>query len=162
MYVVTWRTKAIDLLPPIAHVFWVHGQGLICMGHNQYIKILFIQASEYPSCGTRFGKNYKTTKPSSGLSMLLSEEWMCWHQFHMFCGCMGRVWQAWDIINTLWGSCTSKSQSTPDFGPWWLCQNLIYLGWLKLCGAIDIVQCHCDGVETSIWDLYQVCYNTKE
>ena len=37
--------------------------------------------------------------------------WMFWHPFHMFCGCMGKVLQAWDILNIL-GSCSSKPQNT--------------------------------------------------
>ena len=53
---------------------WVHRQGFISLRHNQYTMILFIQASEHSSCGTRFGENCKTTKLSSGLSRLLSEE----------------------------------------------------------------------------------------
>ena len=52
----------------------VHGQGLTDQGHNQYTSILFIQHIEHPSDGIRFGENYKTTIPSSILSMLLSEE----------------------------------------------------------------------------------------
>ena len=25
-----------------------------------------------------------------------------WHSFHIPCGCVDKVWQAWDTINTLW------------------------------------------------------------
>jgi hypothetical protein len=63
-----------DWLPPISHVLWVHGQGLTSLEHNQYHTIMLIQASEHPTSGTKFGENCKTTKPSSGLSMLLGEE----------------------------------------------------------------------------------------
>ena len=65
---------AMDGLPHIWHVLWVHGWGLTSLGHNQYTRILFINTSEHPSGGTRFGENCKTTKPSSGLSILLGEE----------------------------------------------------------------------------------------
>ena len=41
---------------------------------------------------------------------------MCYHPFHMYYGCMCKVWQAWDIINTL-GSCSPKPQSTQAVGP---------------------------------------------
>ena len=87
---------------------------------------------------------------------------MCCYPFHMFVGAWTRSdnWQAWVIINTL-GSCSSKPQSTPDFGPW-LCKNLVYLGWLKLCTAIDTAQGHYNSVGTSIWDIYQVFCNAME
>ena len=39
---------------------------------------------------------------------------------------------------------------------------LVNMGWLKLCGAIAMAQGHHDGVETSIWDHYQVCCKTRE
>ena len=41
---------------------------------------------------------------------------MCCHSFSMSCGCTGKVWQAWDTINTLW-SCSTKPQSTQAVGP---------------------------------------------
>ena len=65
---------AMDVLPPIPHSLWVHGQGLTTLGHNQYIINLFIQASDNPNDGTRFGENCKTTKTSSLLNILLGEE----------------------------------------------------------------------------------------
>ena len=64
---------AMDRLPPIQHVLWVNGQGLTDMGHNQYNSNLSTWASEYQRGGTGFGENYRTTKPSSWLSMLLRE-----------------------------------------------------------------------------------------
>ena len=42
--------------------------------------------------------------------------WMGCHPFHMFCGCMATVWQAWDVINIL-GFCSFKPQSTQAVGP---------------------------------------------
>ena len=178
---------AMDRLPNIPHILWVHGQGLTSLGHSQYTRIMFIQASEHPSGGTGFGENCKTIMPSLWwLSMLLSEEphamdvlpsirhilWVhgqgltslghdqytgmlsiqaqkafkLWDQIwwelqhnhvmlrlvsivtqrttchgyvatHSFCGCMGKVWQAWDTINILW-SCSSKPQSTQAVGPY--------------------------------------------
>ena len=42
--------------------------------NNQYTAILFIQASKHSSCGTRFGRNYKSTMPSSGWCMLLYDK----------------------------------------------------------------------------------------
>ena len=64
------------VLPFISHILWMHVEGLTILGHNQYTsaRILFIQASDHPSFGTRFGENCKITKPSSGSSMLLSED----------------------------------------------------------------------------------------
>ena len=41
---------------------------------------------------------------------------MCCHPFHMYYGCMGKVWQAWDIINTL-VSCLPKPQSIQAVWP---------------------------------------------
>ena len=61
----------------IPHILCVHDQGLTSLGHNQYTRILFIQASVYPSYGTKFGEDCKTTKPSPGMGMLLSEEPQC-------------------------------------------------------------------------------------
>ena len=63
--------QAMYVLPPIPHILWVYRQGLTSLGHNQYTRILIIQASKHPSCGTRFVETCKTTRPSSGLSMLL-------------------------------------------------------------------------------------------
>ena len=63
----------MDVLTPIPHVLWVHEQSLTSLGHTQYTRILFIQASKHPSCVARFGKNCKTTKLFSGWCMLLSE-----------------------------------------------------------------------------------------
>ena len=74
MYVVTKGTKAVEVLLFTAYVLWVHMQGLTSLGYNQYTRILFIPASMYPDCGPIFGENWKTTKPSPGMSMLLSEE----------------------------------------------------------------------------------------
>ena len=67
------KPQAMDVLPPIPHVLWVHKQGLTIMGHNQYTGILIIQASEHPSSGAKFGGNCKNTKPSSGWCILLGE-----------------------------------------------------------------------------------------
>ena len=64
----------IDVLPPIPHILLVHGHDLASLGYNQYTMIMFIQASAHPSSGTRYDENCKTTKPSSVLSVLLSEE----------------------------------------------------------------------------------------
>ena len=66
--------QGMHVLPSIPHVLCVHMQGLASLGHHQYTRILFIQASEHPSCGTRFSKNSKSTKSSTGLSVLLHEE----------------------------------------------------------------------------------------
>ena len=85
---------AKDVLPPIQHILWMHGQGLTNMGHHGYSRVLSIQASEHPSCGTSFGEKYKITKPLLGLSMLLSENhrpWMGYQIFHMFYEYMGKV-----------------------------------------------------------------------
>jgi len=49
-------------------------KGITSLKDNQYTGMLFIQASEHPSCVIRFSENCKTTKPSSALSMLLDEE----------------------------------------------------------------------------------------
>ena len=62
------------MLPHIQHVLWVHGQYLTNLGPNQCTRILFIQASEYPSCGTRFSESCKTTKPSSDWCIFFGEE----------------------------------------------------------------------------------------
>ena len=40
---------------------------------------------------------------------------MCWLQFLTSCGCLSKVFQAWDIINTM-GSWSSKPQSTQAVG----------------------------------------------
>ena len=66
--------QALDILPPIAHILWVHEQGPTSLGHTQYTNIIFIQTLEQPSCGTRFDENCKTTNPSPWLSMLWNEE----------------------------------------------------------------------------------------
>ena len=64
----------MNTLPLISHVLLVHDQGLTRLGHDQYTSIMFIQATEHPSCGIRFGENCKTTKPSLGWYILLGEE----------------------------------------------------------------------------------------
>ena len=50
-----------------------------------------------------------------------------------------------------WAHTTLRHASTPDYGPW-QCNNLINLGWLKLCGAIAIAmaQGQCNGFGTFI------------
>ena len=90
------------------------------LGHSQYTMILFIQASEHPSYETRFGENFcRSTKPSSGWCVILSEEA---HDMDVlppyipyFYGCMGKVWQVWDIINTQ-GCWLSKPTEHPSCG----------------------------------------------
>ena len=49
----------------------------------------------------------------------------------------------------------------PDYGPW-ICKHLVNLGWLKLCSTIAMAQSEGNGIGISIWDLYQVCCNTRE
>ena len=63
----------MDALPPTPHVLWVHGQGLTTTEHNQYNGIPSIHVTEHPSCGTRFGRIYKTTMSSSWWCVLLPE-----------------------------------------------------------------------------------------
>ena len=58
----------------IPHILCVHGQGLTSLGHNQYTRILFIPPSVYPSYGNKLDEDCKTTKPSPGMGMFLSEE----------------------------------------------------------------------------------------
>ena len=65
--------QAMDVFPSIPHVFIVFGQGLTSMGPNQYTRILFIQASKYSSCGTRFGDTSNIPKSSLGWCMLMHE-----------------------------------------------------------------------------------------
>ena len=58
-----------------------------------------------------------------------------------------------------------KWPSSPCIYPWiWTLaiQNLIYMWWIKLCGSIAIAQGQYNGVGISIWDLNQVCCNTRE
>ena len=63
-----------DVVPSIPHILWVQWQRLTCLGHNQYTRILFVKATVHPRSGTSFCENCKTNMPSSGLSVLLSEE----------------------------------------------------------------------------------------
>ena len=58
----------------IPYILCVHGQGLTSLGHNQYTRILFIPPSVYPSYGNKLDEDCKTTKPSPGMGMFLSEE----------------------------------------------------------------------------------------
>ena len=72
-----WIEKqwAMDGLWCIPCVSWVHvGQGMTRLKPNQYTGVVSIQASEYPSCGTRFGENCKTVMTSSDWCMLLHDE----------------------------------------------------------------------------------------
>ena len=84
----------MDVLQPTTHDLWVYKQGIASLGHNQYTMILFIQASEHPSGGTRFGENCITIKPASGLSILFSEESQVvggLPGIPQVCGCMDKV-----------------------------------------------------------------------
>ena len=66
---------AMNVLPSIQYILWVHVQGLASLGHNQYIGVLSIQAHKAPiSCGTRFDENCKTTNSCSSWCLLLHEE----------------------------------------------------------------------------------------
>ena len=58
----------------IPYISCVYGQGLTSLGHNQYTRILFVQASVYPSYGTKFREDCKTTKPSLDIGIFLSKE----------------------------------------------------------------------------------------
>ena len=114
VYVGRWRSTGHQFVANHSHVLWVHVQGLTHLKHNQYTGMLSIQATEHQSCGTRFGENCKTVMPSSSWCIMFHVEqrpYMCCHPFNMFCEYIGKVWQAWDIINTVW-SCLSKHQST--------------------------------------------------
>ena len=104
----------VYVLPLIPHVIWVHVQGLTSLGPNQYTGVVSIQAWEHPICETRFGQNYKTTKPSSCWCICYTKKHrscMWYHPLHMSCWFIYMVWQALDPINIL-RSCLSKPQST--------------------------------------------------
>ena len=67
VYIVTWRTTFHwHFATHSPHVLWVHGQGRRRLGNNQYTGMLYIRATEHPSCRTRFGITCKTTMPSTG------------------------------------------------------------------------------------------------
>ena len=63
----------MDVLSLILYILCVHEQGLTQLNHNQYKGMPLIQATERQSCGIRFGKNCKTTMPSSGWYMVLHQ-----------------------------------------------------------------------------------------
>ena len=50
------------------------GKIITTLWYIHYTGIMIIQATEHPSCGTRFGDNCRTMMPSSGCCMLLYEE----------------------------------------------------------------------------------------
>ena len=113
---------AMDILSGIPYVIWVHGKGLTSLKHNQYTGVLSIQATKLPRSGARFGENCRCTMPFIGWCMLLHEEQHVIDRLsHIphFWWCMGKVWQTWDIINTL-GSCPFKPQSAQALGPYFV------------------------------------------
>ena len=65
---------AINVLPSIVHLLWVHMQDLKILNHNQYTGMMSIQTTEHPSSGTRFSRNWKIMMLSLGWCMLLHEE----------------------------------------------------------------------------------------
>jgi len=155
----------MDVLAPIPYVLWVHGQGLTSLGHNQYtMRILFIQVSEYPWLWAL------VAMPKSDISGVVEVVWCHWHSSRP-------LWWCWNIhlrpipsvlqhqgvmVGLTW---PSTPCIPPDYGVWaWICNNLIYLGWFKfkVYGTIIMAQGQYNGVGTFIWDLYQVCYNTRE
>ena len=44
------------------------------------------------------------------------QPWICYQAFHMSCGCMDKVWQPWNTMNTM-GCHPTKQQSTQAAGP---------------------------------------------
>ena len=99
---------AMDVLPLISHILWVHGQGMASLWHNQYTEILFIQFPEHLICGTRwFCENYRSTKPSLVWCIVLGEEPHAMYVLPIIpylYGCMGKVWQVWATMCTFWSS----------------------------------------------------------
>ena len=113
------KPHVMNMLPPTPYVLWVHGRGLTSLVHNQCTEMLSNQATENPSCRTIFGRICKTTMPSLGWCILLGEEPHVMNvlpHIPQIYECMGKICQAWDIINTL---CTysSKPQNTQYAGP---------------------------------------------
>ena len=88
-------------------------QGMAGLRPTYYIGFLSIQALETKYVGPDLAR---TTKQQCQLQvgvycyMKNHRPWMGCHSFHMFCGCMAKVLQSCDIINTL-TSCSSKPQS---------------------------------------------------
>ena len=100
----------IEVLPPILHVLLAHVQGLTSLWHNQYADMPSIQATEYPSCVTRFGRICKIIIPLSWWCVLLPE-----HPFHISCLYMEKVREAWGTINEL-SSCQTKPHINQSVG----------------------------------------------
>ena len=40
------------------------------------------------------------------------------------------------------------------------CKKWLRLEWLCVCGTIAMAQAHCNGLLSSVWDLYKVCFTT--
>ena len=87
--------------------------------HNEYPRMLSIQATEHPSCGARFGRICKTTMKSPWWCTLLHHTtWIYCYPFHMSCGSMDKVWQLCDTINAL-GCYPTKPLINQAMGPVW-------------------------------------------
>ena len=91
------------LLAYISQILWMHGmKGLTRLGCNN-TWMPSIQATDLPRCGSRFGGS---TKPPShqhgsvGCDTRYQWSWIGGNTFHIFCGCIGKVSQAWDVIHT--------------------------------------------------------------
>ena len=150
-----WHAEphAMDVLSPIQYVSWVHGQGLTSLGCNQYTVMSSIQLTEYPSCGTRFWENRKTTMSLLGWWMLCCEEpqtiCICSYSFHISYGSLDKTYHVCDTTNTRWwhqskpqitravgcgtrpGSTDAKPPCHPQSGEWCVMKNLKL--WIYYC-----------------------------
>ena len=73
---------AMDGLPCISHILWIHGKGIISLGYNPYIGMPSIQAMDHQSYGSRFYRSCKPLNHSQGgvgCDMMYQWTWMGCH-----------------------------------------------------------------------------------
>ena len=98
--------QAMNVLPSIWYVWWEHGQGLTNLGQNEYLHRGAVNTRPQTSQAVGPEDLVRIAKqpyhPQVGLccytktSMILID----YQVFHIYCGCMVKVFQAWDMINT--------------------------------------------------------------
>ena len=115
-------------------IWWITGYGII-VAHSKYLLYAGSlynkpgswlihwdpthQHLKYTNYRTRFERNYETPcHPLYGIScdIVNLRLCMCFHLFQVSCRHIGKLWQAWGIINTL-GSHSPTPYSTQTVGP---------------------------------------------
>ena len=117
VFVVTKRTICHGCVAKHSIYLWVYGQGITSLKHSKYTGVQPIQPLNTQAMGPDLVRTAKSScHPQVGVCCYTNNRmsWIWCDSFHIFCGCIGKVLQDRDMINTL-GSCT-KAPIHPQVG----------------------------------------------